>query len=117
MTVASVYITHTLSITLFVSHQDNSYVEFTEEFPPISVAEAFVLADFDSEDTVDDLFDVVVTLVNAVDGGEYEGLLFDNTTEPNITISPPYHQENEFTISYTLEGSDNYSVYQNVSSD
>lgn len=78
------------------------------------MAETFVLADFDSEDVVAELFAVVVTLVDAVDGVEYERLLFDDTGT-NIIVSLPY-QESEFTISYTMEGSNNYSTYQDVSS-
>lgn len=84
---------------------------FTEESPPIPVAEAFSLADLDSANTISMEFPVTVTLVNAVDRETYEGLLFD-TTGTNVTVETTVQ---DFAISYSLEGSDTYSAYQNVS--
>ena len=85
---------------------------FDEESPPIPVAQAFNLTDFDSSDFVGRLFAVTVTLSEAVDGMEYEGLSFD-TTGTNVTVTAT--EQGQFGIAYTLEGSDTYSTYQSVS--
>ncbi len=89
-----------------------STVTFYEESLPIPVAETFNLTDLDSPDLVGTQFAVVVTVTNAVDGITYEGLLF-NTMGTNVTVQVT--EQDQFTISYTLGGSDTYSVYENVS--
>lgn len=87
---------------------------FIEESPPIPLAEMFGLMDFDSSDVTAIPFTVVVTIIDAADGMEIEGLLFD-VTGTDVTVSPPAEQ-GRFAFSYTLEGSNNYSMYQSVSS-
>ena len=89
---------------------------FEEEAPPVSVAGNFNLTDLDSADTVTMEFSVTVTLMEAVDGETYEGLLFD-TTGTNVTVRRTTPTEQKFAISYSLEGSDAYSTYQSVSTD
>ena len=89
-------------------------VEFREESPPVSVAMSFGLMDFDTEMLPAVNFTVVLTLSDAVDGREYEGLLFDTMgTGITFTVSP-VSDEDPFTITYTLQGSNNYTDYQNV---
>ena len=88
---------------------------FVEESAPVPVAETFNLTDFDSPDSVGVQFTVMVTLMDAVDGMTYEGLLFD-TMGTNVTVQAiPPTEEEPFTKSYLLQGSDSYSTYQNVS--
>jgi hypothetical protein len=91
-----------------------SGARFEEESPPVLVAVNFSLTDFDSVDSAAMQFPVMVTLMGAVDGGTYEGLLFD-TTGTNVTITEG--KPTQFTISYSLDGSDTYSAYQSVSAD
>lgn len=76
------------------------------------VGRSFSLQDFDSEDTTDFAFNVSLTMIEAVDGTEKEGLLF-NTSGTGITV---YHSTfDPFIIQYTLTGSNSYSEYQQVS--
>ena len=89
-----------------------SNAEFNEEDPPIPVAESFGLMDFDSQDLASANFTVVVTLTEASDTRQYEGLLFDTAgTDVWVEVSEP----GPFSITYTLQGSDRYSIYQTVS--
>lgn len=87
--------------------------EFTEESLPIPVAVSFSLVDFDSLGvTPRAQFTVVVTLSGAVDDQD-EGILFD-TSGTDVQVAPPTQPE-RFVTSYTLQGSDNYTMYQSVS--
>lgn len=82
------------------------------------MAETFNLRDLDSPDSVAMQFSVLVTVADAVDGSTYEGLLFDTTgTSARVMEVTTPTNEDEFTISYSLQGSDTYSAYQNVSHD
>lgn len=102
-------------LSFFVQATSTSGATFVEESLPISVAETFNLTDLDSADSVAMRFPVTVTLMDAVDGDTYEGLLFDTTgTNVSVEVTTPTNQD-DFTISYSLDGSDTYSAYQNVS--
>lgn len=101
---------------MFVQATPTSSATFFEESLPIPVAEMFNLRDLDSPDLVAKEFSVTVTIMDAVDGDTYEGLLFDTMgTDVRVEMTTPTSQDS-FTISYSLEGSDTYSAYQNVSS-
>ena len=58
------------------------------------------------------MFNVSLTLTQAVDGSESEGLLF-NTTNTGVTVYPSLADPS--TIEYVLTGSNSYSAYQQVS--
>ena len=58
------------------------------------------------------VFNVSLTLMEAVDGSDYEGLSF-NTTGTSITVYQSV--SGPFIIEYVLCGSNSYSEYQRVS--
>lgn len=94
----------------------SSTAGFNETDPPLPVAASFGLMDFDSAGYIPATnFTVVLNLTGAVDGMDYEGLLFDTAgTGIYLQVSPT---PDFFSITYTLEGSNSYSAYQNVSID
>ena len=84
---------------------------FVEESDPTYIGRSFYLRDFDSDDQRDSGFNVSLTLREAVDGIENEGLLFDtNGTEVSIYRSVI----DQYTFQYLLTGSNSYSEYQQV---
>ena len=86
--------------------------QYIEETDPSYIARLFYLQDFDSNDTTEFMFNVSLTLMQAIDGSESEGLLF-NTTNTGVTVYPSV--ANPSTIEYVLTGSNSYSEYQQVS--
>lgn len=85
-----------------------------EESEPQYIGRAFSLQDFD-EDTTDRPFNVSLTLTEAVDGSNIEGLLFD-TSDTGVMVYSRYSTSEPFVIEYVLTGSNNFSEYQQVSS-
>ncbi len=60
---------------------------------------------------------MVISLENAIDDIANEGLSID-TFGTDVTLLEPLQSEtNAFTFTYTLEGSSNYTIYQEVSFD
>lgn len=85
---------------------------FEEESAPIYIASMFGLEDFDSPQVAPGgNFTVVVTLRGAVDGGQ-EGLVFD-ADGTGVWVEEE-RQSESFIVSYTLQGSGNYTLYQMV---
>ena len=85
--------------------------QYVEEMPPEYIGRSFYLQDFDSDDVTDFAFNVTLTMVQAVDGTENEGLLF-SSSGTGVTV---YHSVvDPFIIQYTLSGSNSYSEYQQV---
>lgn len=85
---------------------------YIEETDPSCIGRSFYLQDFDSNDTTEFMFNVSVSLMQAFDGSENEGLLF-NTTNTGVTVYPSLADMS--TIEYVLTGSSSYSEYQQVS--
>ena len=89
-----------------------STAQYIEETDPSYIGRSFYLQDFDSDDTTEFMFNVSLTLMEAVDGSENEGLLF-NTTSTGVTVYLSLADLS--TIEYVLMGSNSYSAYQQVS--
>lgn len=87
---------------------------YVEESGLVYIGKSFYLRDFDSEDQPGSEFNVSLTLMQAVDGIENEGLVFD-TTGTGVSV---YHSmTEEYTFQYVLFGGNSYSEYQQVSYD
>lgn len=83
-----------------------------EESGLMDIGRSFYLRDFDSSDQPDMEFNVSLILMQAVDGIEEEGLLFD-TAGTGVSV---YHSViDQYTFQYILAGGSNYSEYQQVS--
>ena len=76
------------------------------------MADDFGLMDFDSPGVSPSPFTVVVSLSGAVDG-EREGLVLDTSGSDVEVVTSA--QPEEFAVTYTLQGSMNYTEYQMVS--
>ena len=76
------------------------------------IGRSFYLRDFDSSDQPGTEFNVSLTLMQAVDGIEEEGLLF-NTAGTGVSVYPSVIDQ--YTFQYVLAGGSNYSEYQQVS--
>ena len=86
--------------------------EYVEESGLVYIGRSFYLRDFDSDDQPDSEFSVSLTLMQAVDGIEEEGLVFD-TAGTGVTVY--YSMIDQYTFQYILAGGSSYSEYQLVS--
>lgn len=83
-----------------------------EESGFVYIGGSFYLQDFDSDDQPDSEFNVSLTLTQAVDGIENEGLVF-NTAGTGVSVYRS--MAGQYTFQYVLAGGSNYSEYQQVS--
>ena len=86
--------------------------EYLEESGLVYIGRSFYLRDFDSDDETDSAFNVFLTLMEAVDGIENEGLVFDTS---GTGVSVYRSVTDQYIFQYVLSGSDSYSEYQQVS--
>ena len=83
-----------------------------EESSLVYIGRSFYLRDFDSDDETDSAFNVSLTLMEAVDGIENEGLVFDTS---GTGVSVYRSVTDQYISQYVLSGSNSYSEYQQVS--
>ena len=88
-------------------------MDFVEESEPLYIGREFSLQDFDDGDMTGAPFNVSLTLTEAVDGTENEGLLF-TTTGTEVVIHSSYSSSDPFVVEYVLTGSSSFSEYQQV---
>ena len=88
--------------------------EYVEESGPVYIGRSFYLRDFDDSDQPDSEFNVSLTLMQAVDRVENEGLIF-STAGTGVSV----HQRviDQYTFQYDLAGGNSYSGYQQVSNE
>ena len=85
-----------------------------EESGLVYIGRSFYLIDFDSSDQPGSEFNVSLNLMEAVDGIENEGLVFDTT---GTGVSVYRSMTGQYSFQYILAGSNSYSEYQQVSND
>lgn len=85
-----------------------------EESGLVYIGGSFYLRDFDSSDQPGSEFNVSLNLMEAVDGIENEGLVFDTT---GTGVSVYRSMTGQYSFQYILAGSNSYPEYQQVSND